>query len=430
MEKKYRYNLNLIILLLFIVACVVRISTVVVMAHDARYDPYENLVGNRADYVNLAKSLQRGSYLNPQPTADKPPVYPLFLAGIFSVFGDDLTLVLYIQAMISAFSTLLVYGIGRQIGSRKAAMTAYVFSIFYYPFWYSAGTLMRETLMVFLILLFIHALIRWFNSGHYAGSGFWAGLSAGAASLIKSVVLPVIPLYLFIFLKQKKSFRGAFAFAVGAALILAPWGMRNYLRSGRFFLTSTNGGYHALLLYNAHSRDFALYKRDPGFISEDYPGIDALLSELKINPTESHVLTEYLQGRAYMKHAVQFIKSHPGHFLRAVPATLWNMWRVGYPNERVIGKTGNLAWNNLPVYFCRVNDMILYAAMLPFFLIGIYTAIRKRSEPALLVAVFIISFVVLHSFIPAMIRYRLAVMPLFFLLSALGLWRRELTNKV
>lgn len=396
------------------------------MVRDTRYNPYDNLIGNRADYVNLAEGMRRGVYLNPLPTADKPPGYPLFLAGIFSVFGSNLTPVLYIQAVISAFSALLVYAIGRKIGSEKAAMTAYVFSILYYPLWYSAGTLMRETLMGFLILLLICALIKWFR-GNYVFGGFWAGLTAGMASLVKSVVLPVIPLYLLAFLKQKKGLKGAFAFLIGAALVLAPWGIRNYLRTGHFFLASTNGGYHALLLYNEHSRDFALYKADPGFISEDYPGFDALLSSLKIEPT-SPVLTEYLQGRVYMKYALEFIKNNPGHFLKAVPMTIWNMWRINYTKEQLMNKTGNLILNKLPFYFCWIGDLLLYVGMIPFFFMGVYAAVRKGNQPALLIVLFFACFAGLHSFVPAMIRYRIVVMPLFFMLSALGLWRKEISD--
>jgi len=65
--------------------------------------------------------------------------------------------------------------------------------------------------------------------------------------------------------------------------------------------------------------------------------------------------------------------------------------------------------------------VIFYVAMIPFFFFGIYAAIRRMNVPALLMAAFFGYFVVYHTVLAAMIRYRIPVMPLFFILSAFGL---------
>jgi hypothetical protein len=59
--------------------------------------------------------------------------------------------------------------------------------------------------------------------------------------------------------------------------------------------------------------------------------------------------------------------------------------------------------------------------LIPFFFFGIYTAKKKKNVPALLLALFFGYFVVFHVVLSSMIRHRMPVMPLFFILSALGL---------
>jgi 4-amino-4-deoxy-L-arabinose transferase-like glycosyltransferase len=224
----------------------------------------------------------------PTPTAKKAIGYPLFLAAVFSIFGYHLATVLYLQAILSALTTLLIYAVGRQVGSPKTAMTAYAISVFYCCFWFDAIMLLVEALLIFLTLLFVYFLIRWFMKPSFS-RGFWTGLVGGSAFLVRPVVLPFIILCLlwgYVRYWQQKETKiftiSAIGLIVGLVLILAPWTIRNYRHSKRILLTPTFGGYQFLLVYNPYNLNFASYGI-PGFLNESYPGCQSFKSSLEVN---------------------------------------------------------------------------------------------------------------------------------------------------
>ncbi|MBU1007071.1 MAG: glycosyltransferase family 39 protein [Candidatus Omnitrophica bacterium] len=458
--NKDKFKIRVIVLLLFFIGLLIRISVVAVSVRDDRYNPYNRLKGDMGSFVASAVSLAQGDgysddyipiiedffkdpdHVKPaypiKPTARKAMGYPLFLAFIFRIIGYHLVPVLYIQAILSAFSTLLIYAIGRQVGSWKTAMIAYILGVFYYPFWYNSIILLSEMLLLFLMLLFFYALIRWFAKPSVI-MGFCTGLSAGAAFLVRPIILPIIPLYLLWAFsrfhrqgKMKMFITGSFALILGLIFILAPLAIRNYRLTGRLLLTPTVGGYHLLLTYNPYNVNFMSYNSDPGFITENYPGFrDSLLPNLKINIPASTppLLAEYLQDQSYGRSAFQFISKNPIQFFKTLPRTFWNIWRIDYPADRLRGKVDNvvLFGSRIPFLLCKINKIIFYGAMIPFFLLGIYIAVSKKNMPALLITTFFSYFVICHTIFASMIRYRIPVMPLFFILSALGL--RELWHR-
>jgi hypothetical protein len=253
-------------------------------------------------------------------------------------------------------------------------------------------------------------------------SGFCAGLAGGVAFLVKPVVLPIIPIYLawgyfsHRRLKTRTFISSAAALVCALALLVAPWVVRNYKYSGRLLLTPTMGGYQFLLLYNDSNLDFMSYSL-PGFVNELYPGFpDSVLPGLKVNirdPSVPPLCAEYLQDQAYARSATHFVKTHPRHFFRALPRSFWNMWRITYP---------------IAIPLRKMSDFVFYGAMIPFFFLGVYNVLKKRNIQALLIVAFFIYFIAFHIALASMIRYRITVMPLFFVLAAYGL--AEIWEKV
>lgn len=58
---------------------------------------------------------------------------------------------------------------------------------------------------------------------------------------------------------------------------------------------------------------------------------------------------------------------------------------------------------------------------MPFFLIGVYAAVRTGSPPTLLLLGFFAAAVAFHTIVPSQLRYRLAFMPVFFVIATLGI---------
>lgn len=438
---------------IFIAGLLLRLAAVVIALNDDRYNPYNRVKGDAASYLALAISMIEGEgysdhyervvddfFKKPDnvksvpprnPTYKKPPGYPVFLAVIFYIFGLRLEPVLYIQALLSALSVLVVYAIGREISSRSTALIASSLAAFYYPFWYRATTIMVETLLVFLTLLFFYYFILWSKKMRCC-YGFLTGFFGALAFLVRPIVLPVLlALLALAYLNRKRDdgrrfYTGAVLMILGITLILAPFAIRNYRLTKHFLVTPTFGGYQFLLLYNPHNLNFPVYAADPGFMTEDYPGFEKYIKEdLKVDlpASASPVMREYEQDRIYGRTAFRFIMSNPGHFFKMLPRTFWNMWRFDYPASRLSGKTDNLCSvsGSLAYLFFWLNNFIFYVCMIPFVLLGLYITAAKRYELSLYVSLFFCYFVIFHIVIATNMRHRLTIMPFFFILAGLGI---------
>ena len=447
-----------IIVIIFIISLLLRLSAVFVAMKDDRYNPYNRVKGDATSYIALATSLARGDgysdhyegspddffkdpgsikSIHRPPTYKKPPGYPVFLSIIFYLFGWRLVLVLLIQALLSSFSVVLIYLIGKEISCRNTALISSILAAFYYQFCYRATTIMVETLLVFLTLVFFYNLVLWYKKMRYL-SGFMTGFFAGLAFIVRPIILPAVPLFLlFAFLNNKRYdlkrlCLGAVLLVLGVAMILAPLVARNYRHTGHFLVTPTFGGYQFLLLYNPHNLNWPIYTTDPGFMTEDYPGFTKYITEdLKVDlpASASPVLREYEQDKVYGTTAFRFILSNPGHFFKTLPRTFRNMWKLDYPVSRLSGRTENIGVlsDRVTFWIFRLNNFICYVCMIPFALFGLYVAARKRHEPSFLVALFFCYFVFFHTLIATNMRHRLTIMPFFFILAALGI--NELLKK-
>jgi 4-amino-4-deoxy-L-arabinose transferase-like glycosyltransferase len=438
---------------IFIAGLLLRLAAVVIAVNDDRYSPYNRVKGDTASYVALAISMIKAEGYSDHyervvddffknadniksvpprnPTYKKPPGYPVFLAVIFYIFGLHLEPILYIQALLSALSVLIVYMIGKEISSRNTALIASALAAFYYPFCYRATTIMVETLLVFLTLLFFYYFILWYKKMSYS-NGFLTGFFGVLAFLVRPIVLPVLLLFLILaYLNRKRHddrrfYTGVVLIVLGITLVLAPFAARNYRLTKHFLVTPTFGGYQFLLLYNPHNLNFAIYATDPGFMTEGYPGFEKYIKQdLKVDlpASASPVLREYEQDKIYGKTAFRFIASNPGHFFKMLPMTFWNMWRFDYPVSRLSGKTDNLCSlpGKLAYLFFWLNNFICYVCMIPFVLFGMYITVKKRYELPVFVTLFFCYFIFFHILIATNMRHRLTTMPFFFILAGLGI---------
>lgn len=439
------------IAVIFIAGLLLRLAAVGIAVKDERYNPYNRVKGDSASYIALAISLIRGEgyadqyentvekivknpanieSITPAPTYKKPPGYPLFLALIFYCLGIRLVPVLVIQALLSALSVLVVYMIGREISSSRAALIASALTAFYYPFWYRATTIMVETLLVFLTVLFLYCFILWYKKMSYPGAVL-TGLFGAVAFLVRPIVLPALAVFLvlaFVFKVRHNAVRfcaGTALMALAITVVLSPFAVRNYRHVKHFLITPTFGGYQFLLLYNPNNLSFPIYTTDPGFINEDYPGFKKYMEgdlKLDLPASASLILKEYEQDKVYGREAVRYMRANPGHFFRMLPRTFWNMWRFDYPAETLSGRADKLCGVSRAMYlFLRLNNFILYVCMIPFVLFGVYVAFKKIYEPPGFIAVFFCYFAAFHILIATNIRHRIGIMPVFFILAALGI---------
>jgi hypothetical protein len=210
--------------------------------------------GPGREMVALARNLARhGSFANPfqaaatGPSANQPPLYPFFLAGLMRLFGDTLVFAwvatlaaILIQALHAALLprlSLLLYD-DAKTGIHAAILS--IFALRVMPDW--DATFTATGLMGFCLAS--AWLFR--RNASPSRSGAIHGMLAGVLLLLNPAsILVSAPWTLFLLLRRKLPLKRipAFstAFVVGLGLVSMPWMVRNYMQAGVFAIKDNFG---------------------------------------------------------------------------------------------------------------------------------------------------------------------------------------------
>lgn len=202
---------------------------------------YSGFMGGDAfTYDAIARNIVsgRGFAIDPaSPTVFVPPIYPLFLASIYALFGAVPGLAMFVQAALGAFSAWAVYLVGRRLlGDPSAFIGALCAAVYPQLAWFS-DLLVTESVTFFLMssaMLASSALLRrrpWLSSG-VAGALFALATLSSPRLALLPIGLPIVDLLRY------RSWRRAACLgatiALGYVIVLTPWVARNALEFGRF----------------------------------------------------------------------------------------------------------------------------------------------------------------------------------------------------
>jgi hypothetical protein len=81
--------------------------------------------------------------------------YPIYLTLIYSIFGKSLFIARLIKAFISAYTVMLIYKLSRRNFGDKVGRLAGIFAMLYPNLVYYTGMHVKETEMVFILVLFV-----------------------------------------------------------------------------------------------------------------------------------------------------------------------------------------------------------------------------------------------------------------------------------
>lgn len=221
------------IFLIFVLALILRLGFLVF------FSPLP-LESSDAPYYNaIAFQILRGEgfvYDDELKHLAPPPLYPLFLAGIYKIFGQNYDVVRIIQAILSALTCVLIYLIAENLFNRKVGLIAALLVIIYPSFILQSTAILTETLFTFLLALAMLCLVLILQNSSINWS-LAVGISIGLATLTRSVTLffPILILPLMLLYKKKQSimiaFRNFIFIVMAMFLIMSPWIFRDYLIS-------------------------------------------------------------------------------------------------------------------------------------------------------------------------------------------------------
>jgi len=239
------------------------------------------LVLDESGYVSIADNLSRGQgyqigWPDSQPTAWRPPLYPLLLAGIFAAFGPQASLGLVLNGVLLVGS-LYVVGLAARLVSKltqapvSPLMAQWALALVPSNYFF-ASLVQTEALALFLGAAILSALLALdlyckgkepVIRGIFRRSLF-LGVTCGLASLARPelmIVIGFVAIYQLLSLGfyNRTAWLNALVIGIGAGIFLAIWIAYNVDHLNTFVPSTTMGG---TVFFGAHNDD--TWSRSPG----------------------------------------------------------------------------------------------------------------------------------------------------------------------
>ena len=368
--------------------------------------------------------------------------YPVFLAGVYKVFGPYAAAVKVINVFIFAGLVLLVYKLCQLVFNERLARLAGFMAALCYTLASFTSWLDRELFFVALIFLLIYCLYQ----AQIKKKAIWfiaAGLVFGMASLTNAIIQFFILIIIinFLVLNRKEGFKKILPkiamFLLAFAIFVSPFFISDYLRFGRtpfmskqglFFIMKAEkmqaikGKYIQHLVANM-TGDFFAQKLFP-----DYDRSEARLGwntreewkkrvyeEDKDRKEVDHQLTNEAV-KEFLKHPILFLQMSSLDFLKfntpmAPDIRMQHMFAEPDSHPELSDFTKGAI-----ILFIRFIYLI-------FAILIIYAMIKKGKnwQKMSWLILIVVYFNLIFTFFHAIARYSLPVYPFYIILLAMGL---------
>ncbi|MCD6327159.1 glycosyltransferase family 39 protein [bacterium] len=346
---------------------------------------------DEGDYELIAKNVYEGNgycYIKGQPTAFRPPLYPLMIASIYQITGKRSHLAVKLtQALISAVTAGLIFLLASIVLSRAAGLWAGMLFCIYPIMLYYVPKLLTETLFIALLCASLCLLLFAVKRGAVKFYAL-AGLAFGVAFLCRPVLLPfLVGLFvpMIILLARRGAIKGPLV--RGASLLLvfvvviSPWVIRNYVVFDEFIPTDTHLGWvlwHNTKVHFDFDADFEKSRRE----IDEAQAAGTLTSESFFDAIQRHAhygaqaqqdgirkaydptqmpQSETEISRFFIRKTFEFFRDKKLRLVRDRVANFINFWM---PISSTEGRKGEYQF--------------MYGVMALFALVGLYFAFKER----------------------------------------------------
>lgn len=338
------------------------------------------------------------------------PLFPLFNALVYWVFGPSPVAMLIVESLLSAVAAGACYWIGRQLFSPTAGAVAAALIMLHpafilydthkvHPLSFDAA--LAASGLALVLALSVHAPVRLV---------VLTALVHGLGMLERSTFVGFVPLALAALWMTARDRRVALRmglYAITIAAVFAPWVVRNLQVYGAFVPVSTLSS-ELLWRGNNPRASGGAFADGAGYV----PMFDVAPPDLK---AEMVGKDELGQSRVFAEAARRFIRAEPGAAAGLYLKKLSTFWWFS-------SQSGAL----YPAQYLNVYQ-VYYLIMMALAVLGIWTVVSAQdltqaSRLAGMLA-FVASVGLLQAVFYVEVRHRWGVEPLLLVLSAGGLWR-------
>ncbi len=375
--------------------------------------------GDELEYHELGANLaERGEMvLHGVPCTMRPPLYPLFVAGIYAVFGvGNYQAVRAGQAVVGLFTSLLVYFLGRELYDRRVGRWAAGLTSFYPPLLGHACLLYSETLFALWVVLLALSVVWALRTERVAP---WAAPAVflGAASLTRSILWLFPPvLGLFVLLAWRAALWRRLAatgliFAVFTATI-APWSIRCSRLEDTLVTIDVMGGRNLMMGNYEHTPTFRAWD------AISVGGEKAWYRVLKRKHPEFPTLTQGQRDKLALRYGLRYMLEHPAQTAARSTVKFFNFWQL----ERTLVAGLQRGWyGDPPTPIKLVLAAIIFGSYAAAMFAAVFGAVMcpPRDRRLLVFVLLLLAYVCgLHALVFAHSRYHLPLAPLELVLVA------------
>ena len=402
-----------VLFLIFLVALLIR----VVFAFTLKDGFY---FSDEFDYTVIARYFVEHGTL--PESFDRSPLFPLFLAGLFKLGGENFFYIRIVQAALGAIIALQIALIGRRVGGSGVGIVAGALWAIYPMGVFMSGILYPAILLTSLMTSAVLCLLAKRDSPAYVAWVALAGLLLGAGTLTKPMVfssIVVVALWLF---AQRRSGRLRLLLVsifLGSALMsLVPWTLHNAVKHGEFVPVEAR----------------SLEELVPWAENATAPTIKGKRGQRQLIQAkgDSTPVAQPSVDSELVGMLTRMAKRYPGEFM-----SFFELYpnRVGFLVQSQRDKAHRKKTERFVRYIPFGSDLVMTVSILSvgplyiFAIVGMISMWRgreKRRELSLFVLI-VMSFALSYALSWGKIRYRVPVDPYIILLSAWGVvafWNR------
>ncbi|MFN8548377.1 MAG: tetratricopeptide repeat protein [Candidatus Eisenbacteria bacterium] len=331
------------------------------------------LHGDPEIYHQRALAILAGHFAGSGVDFHSSPIYPYFLALVYKLAGAHVPAAFVAQSLIGATSATLLAWIGWRLGGAALYWMSGVTLALWPVLAFLDNELLEMTLVLIgvngMILLLLRARRRECAKQGSRGTLLGAGACLGLAALGKPNSLLFLPLWFLWEWRRTREPIGAtlrrlVPLALGTALVVFPFTLRNRLVGGDWVLTSSNGGINLYIGNNPEARGtFSV----PARMEADlFAASRTLAEQARGRPLRPSEVSSYWAGEA-----ARWLMSHP-----VEAARLYLRKLLLLVNHLEIPNHFDLNFLARDLWLLRVSPF-RFGLFFPFALWGLALAVRE-----------------------------------------------------
>jgi len=295
----------------------------------------------------------------------------------------------------------------------KIGLTAALLQSLYPVMIYFDGELLLDPLFTLLLQLVVYRLVIWFDN-RTISQALVTGLLLGLASITRPTALVFIPLIVLLLAASLKN-AGAWAkhsiiFILAVSLVMAPIFVRNLIVAGDPVPIASQGGINLYIGNNSNADGVSAVLPEPLGHNWRLKEITYLAEQevgKRLKPGE---VSSFWTNKAF-----HWMRNNPGEFIKLYLKKLYRNF-----SNREISNNRNLGsfFNEVPIL--KYNPLS-FGILFTLAIVGIMAGLGRHSHVRLLLLIILV-YVLASSLFFFNSRFRLPLLPYYYLLTAFGLF--------